>query len=55
MPASRTSAATERLRQVPWEQRPHIYLKEFPQTVGPEALLYWDATYQELLDLDTEA
>ncbi len=48
-------AAAERLRQVPWTERPHIHLKEFPQTVGPEALLYWDAAYRELRESDAQA
>jgi hypothetical protein len=48
-------AAAERLRQVAWTERPHIHLKEFLQTVGPEALLCWDAAYQELPELDGRA
>ncbi|MBI4494626.1 MAG: nucleotidyl transferase AbiEii/AbiGii toxin family protein [Chloroflexi bacterium] len=42
-------AAQQRLRAVPWAERPHLHLKEFVQTVGPEALLCWDAALQELL------
>ena len=41
-------AAEDRLRPVPWEDRPHIHLKEFVQGAGPEAFLYWDAVFREL-------
>ena len=41
---SRASAeARAYLRQIA-----QLHLREFDQTVGPEALLYWAATYREI-------
>jgi hypothetical protein len=48
------AAAASRLRQISWDERPHIHLREFPQTVGPEALLFWDAAYQEIVAARTQ-
>lgn len=42
------AAARVRVQRVPWADRPHLNIKEFVIAVGPEALLYWDAVYDEL-------
>ncbi len=45
--AAAITAAKARLREVPWELRPHIHLKSFDQVAGGEALLCWDAVFAE--------
>jgi hypothetical protein len=42
------AAAKEQLSRLPWPERPHLNIREFVGAVGPQALLYWDAVYQEL-------
>ncbi len=42
------AAERARMQQVPWAERPHINIREFVTAVGPEALLYWDAVFEEL-------
>lgn len=43
--AAAIGEAKKRLREVPWEKRPHINLKTFDQLAGGEALLCWDAVF----------